>query len=124
VQHLENFSSRAIYHRGWWACARRDQEPWDLWPQVLLRFAPRNYDPDNNLVAERPDQVTELTRLWWPKPNEPGNCRCRAGSPQCWAACRRFPPPPGSPSKATYKTFSEAWSPRIFGRSWAIGARL
>jgi arylsulfatase A-like enzyme/uncharacterized membrane protein len=140
VQYFENFGSRAIYKDGWWACARLDKAPWDLSPQTMQRFAPGNYDPDQdiwelyylpddfsqakNLAAEHPDKVTELTELWWQEAE-----RNRV-LPLLGGLAVMFGDLPPLPTTARFsfgggvQNIQRGMVPRIFGRSYAIEARL
>ena len=81
VQYFEMLGSRAIYKDGWWACAKLDKLPWDFTPATMQRFAPGEYDPDQdkwelyylpddfsqakNLAAEQPAKLAELKELFW-----------------------------------------------------------
>jgi len=140
LQYFENFGSRALYQDGWWACARLDKAPWDLSPQTMARFAPGTYDPERdvwelyylpddfsqakNLAAERPDKLAELKRLWWREAE-----RNRV-LPLLGGLAVMFGDLPPLPTTARF-TFAggvqhiqRGMVPRIFGRSYAIEARL
>jgi arylsulfatase A-like enzyme len=81
VQYFEFAGARAIYHDGWWACARPDRIPWDLSPEAMRKLAPGVYDPDqdtwelyylpddfsqaHDLAADQPDKLRELQEPFW-----------------------------------------------------------
>ncbi|GAB7145036.1 arylsulfatase [Mycobacterium riyadhense] len=140
VQYFENFGSRAMYKDGWWACARLDKAPWDLSPETMQRFAPGNYDPDDdvwelyylpddfsqakNLAAEHPDKVAELKELWWQEAEKNrvlplfGGLAVMFGDLPPLPTTARFSFPGG------VQNIQRGMIPRIFGRSYAIEARL
>ena len=140
VQYFENFGSRAIYKDGWWACARLDKAPWDLSPETMQRFAPGTYDPDqdvwelyylpddfsqaNDLAAQHPDKVAELTKLWWQEAERNRVLPLLGGLAVMFGDL----PPLPSTSRFTFQggvqNIQRGMVPRIFGRSYAIEARL
>ena len=140
VQYFENFGSRAIYKDGWWACARLDKAPWDLSPQTLQRFAPGNYDPDddvwelyylpddfsqaNDLAAERPDKVAELTELWWAEAERNRVLPLLGGLAVMFGSLPPLPTTARFTFKGDVQNIQRGMVPRIFGRSYAIEARL
>ena len=80
-QYFENFGNRAMYKDGWWLSMRMPRTPWRLDPELLKRFAPGVWDPDedpvelyylpddfsqaNDLAASNPEKVKELQDLFW-----------------------------------------------------------
>jgi arylsulfatase A-like enzyme len=80
-QYFENFGNRAMYKDGWWLSMRMPRTPWRLDPELLKRFAPGVWDPDEDpvelyylpddfsqatdLAASNPDKVKELQDLFW-----------------------------------------------------------
>ncbi len=71
LQYFEMFGNRGIYHRGWSAVTKH-RTPWllvekaprfdeDVWE---LYDGSRDYSQARNLVAERPETLAELQRLW------------------------------------------------------------
>jgi len=80
-QYFEIYGNRGMYKNGWWAASMLPRIPWDATPATLRRFAPDVLDPDalpwelyylpddyaqaNNLAAQHPDKVAELSALWW-----------------------------------------------------------
>jgi arylsulfatase A-like enzyme len=49
-QYFENFGNRAMYQDGWWLSMRMPRIPWRLDPDVLKRFAPGVWKPDDDPV--------------------------------------------------------------------------
>lgn len=73
TQYFEMLGNRAIYHDGWWACAR-ETLPWAKAPPGGLdldasRWELYHLDLDfsqgRDLAAERPDKLRELQDLFW-----------------------------------------------------------
>ncbi|CDO87292.1 arylsulfatase [Mycobacterium triplex] len=140
VQYFENFGSRAIYHDGWWACARLDKAPWDLSPQTMQRFAPGNYNPDddvwelyylpddfsqaNNLAAEHPDKLAELTQLWWQEAEKNRVLPLLGGLAVMFGDLPQLPTTTRFRFSGGVQNIQRGMVPRIFGRSYAIEARL
>ena len=72
LQYFEMFANRGIYHRGWSAVTKH-RTPWvmvggklpafdeDLWE---LYDGSSDYSQARNLVAEQPDRLAALQRLW------------------------------------------------------------
>ena len=140
VQYFENFGSRAMYKDGWWACARLDKAPWDLSPQTMQRFAPGTYDPEKdvwelyylpddfsqaqNLAAKHPGKLAELKQLWWQEAERNRVLPLLGGIAVMFGD---LPPLPGT-ARFTFKggvqNIQRGMVPRIFGRSYAIEARL
>ncbi|BBX74642.1 arylsulfatase [Mycobacterium shinjukuense] len=140
VQYFENFGSRAIYRDGWWACARLDRAPWDLSPRTMQRFAPGKYDPDKdvwelyylpddfsqarNLAAEHPDKVAELTELWWREAERNRVLPLLGGVAVMFGNLPPLPTTTRFSFRGDVQNVQRGMVPRIFGRSYAIEARL
>src|SRR6185503_12789224 len=72
LQYFEMFANRGIYHRGWSAVTKH-RTPWvmvggdmpafddDVWE---LYDGSSDYSQAHNLVAERPEMLAKLQRLW------------------------------------------------------------
>ena len=69
VQYFEMMGNRGIYHQGWTACTKH-RTPWkaDTPPpfdaDVWELYAPDDWTQSRNLVAEQPEKLAELQRLW------------------------------------------------------------
>ncbi|MEZ0353882.1 arylsulfatase [Mycobacterium sp. pR1184] len=140
VQYFENFGSRALYKDGWWACARLDKAPWDLSPQTMQRFAPGNYDPDddvwelyylpddfsqaNDLAAEHPDKLAELIELWWHEAEKNRVLPLLGGLAVMFGDLPPLPTTARFSFSGGVQNIQRGMVPRIFGRSYAIEARL
>ncbi|POY12135.1 arylsulfatase, partial [Mycobacterium kansasii] len=140
VQYFEMFGSRAIYQDGWWACTRLDKAPWDFSPQTLQRFAPGSYDPDNdvwelyylpddfsqarNVAAQHPDKVAELTRLWWQEAERNRVLPLLGGLAVVFGQLPPMPTVTRFSFKGDVHNIQRGMIPRIYGRSYAIEARL
>ncbi|CQD07764.1 sulfatase [Mycobacterium lentiflavum] len=140
VQYFENFGSRAIYQDGWWACARLDKAPWDLSPQTMQRFAPGNYNPDDDvwelyylpddfaqahdLAAEHPDKLAELTELWWQEAEKNRVLPLLGGLAVMFGELPPLPTTARFSFSGGVQNIQRGMVPRIFGRSYAIEARL
>jgi arylsulfatase len=69
VQYFEIMGNRGIYHNGWTACTKH-RTPWkadapppfdeDIWEL----YGPDDWTQARNLVAENPEKLAELQRLW------------------------------------------------------------
>ena len=69
VQYFEMFGNRGIYHQGWTAVTKH-RTPWkaDTPPpfddDVWELYGPDDWTQARNLVAENPEKLAELQRLW------------------------------------------------------------
>ncbi len=140
VQYFEIIGSRAIYKDGWWACARLDKAPWDFSPAALAKFAPGQWDPEQDtwelyylpddfsqakdLAAANPEKLTELRELFWQEAE-----RNRA-LPLLGSICVFFGilPPLPTVTRFTFagdvQNIQKGLVPRIAGRSYALEAEL
>jgi arylsulfatase len=140
VQYFEMYGSRAIYHDGWWACARLDKRPWDFTPETMKRFTPDNYDPEQDqwelyylpddfsqakdLADQNPDKLEALKALFWQEAE-----RNRV-LPLLGGLCgfMGILPPMPTTTRFAYagdvQNVSMTLIPRIYGRSYAIEADL
>lgn len=140
VQYFENFGCRAIYQDGWWAGARLDKAPWDFSPETLQRFAPGNYDPDQdvwelyylpddfsqarNLAAEQPEKLAELKELWWQEAERNRVLPLLGGLSVIFGDLPPLPTTTRFAFQGGVQNIQRGMVPRIFGRSYAIEARL
>ncbi|KZS67716.1 sulfatase-like hydrolase/transferase [Mycobacterium ostraviense] len=140
VQYFENFGSRAIYRDGWWAGARLDRAPWDLSPQTMRRFAPGEYDPDQDiwelyylpddfsqakdLAAEHPDKLAELRQLWWQEAERNRVLPLLGGLAVMFGDLPPLPTTTRFAFQGDVQNIQRGMVPRIFGRSYAIEGRL
>ncbi|CAM2922706.1 arylsulfatase [Mycobacterium intermedium] len=140
LQYFENFGSRAIYKDGWWACARLDKAPWDLSPQTMQRFAPGVYDPDkdvwelyylpedfsqaHNLADKHPDKLAELQELWWQEAERNRVLPILGGLAVMYGDLPPLPTTTRFSFQGGVQNIQRGMVPRIFGRSYAIEARL
>jgi len=69
TQYFEMFVNRGIYHQGWTAVTRHSI-PWtlgkspDIADDVWELYGPDDWTQSNNIVAEHPDKLAELQRLF------------------------------------------------------------
>jgi arylsulfatase len=70
LQYFEMFGNRGIYHKGWSAVTKH-RTPWvmvgrppPLEDDVWELYAGTDYSQARNLVAERPEMLAKLQRLW------------------------------------------------------------
>lgn len=140
VQYFENFGSRSIYQDGWWACARLDKAPWDLSPQTMARFSPGNYDPEKdvwelyylpddfsqarNVAAEHPDKLAELRELWWQEAERNRVLPLLGGLAVMYGELPPLPTTTRFAFQGGVQNIQRGMVPRVFGRSYAIEARL
>lgn len=140
VQYFEMFGSRAIYKDGWWASARLDRAPWDLSPETMQRFAPGTYDPDkdvwelyylpddfsqaHNLAADHPDKLAELQELWWEEAERNRVLPLLGGLAVMFGDLPPLPTTTRFAFKGDVQNIQRGMVPRIYGRSYAIEARL
>jgi arylsulfatase len=140
TQYFEVMGSRAIYHEGWWAGTRLDKAPWDFSPQTLRRFAPGVYDPAKDrwelyflpddptqardLAARRPERLRELQELWW---HEAQRHRVLPLLGAFSVFFGMLPPLPAI-TRLSFRDgvqdIQRGMVPRVYGRSYAIEARL
>jgi arylsulfatase len=106
----------------------------------MQRFAPGNYDPDqdvwelyylpddfsqaNNLAAEHPDKVAELTRLWWQEAEKNRVLPLLGGLAVMYGDLPPLPTTARFSFQGSVQNIQRGMVPRIFGRSYAIEARL
>jgi arylsulfatase len=140
LQYFENFGSRAMYKDGWWACARLDKAPWDLSPETMRRFAPGNYDPDKdvwelyylpddfsqakNLAEANPEKLAELQQLWWREAERNRVLPLLGGLAVMFGDLPPLPTTTRFAFQGGVQNIQRGMVPRIFGRSYAIEARL
>jgi hypothetical protein len=140
VQYFEFAGARAIYHDGWWACARPDRVPWDLSPEVMKKLAPGVYDPDqdtwelyylpddfsqaHDLAPEHPGKLKELQELFWTEA-ERNQVLPLMG---CFSVFFGMLPPMPTVTRFRFtgdiQNIQRGMIPRIQGRSYAIEADL
>lgn len=140
TQYFESMGSRAIYHEGWWACARLDRIPWDFSPETMKRFAPDVYDPENdvwelyylpddfsqavNLAGKHPEKLSELKELFWSEAERNRVLPLLGGMSIFFGI---LPPLPTATRFTFYgdvQNVQRGMIPRIYGRSYAIEAQL
>ena len=69
VQYFEMFGNRGIYHQGWTAVTKH-RTPWKTDPpppfddDIWELYGPDDWTQAHNLVAENPEKLAELQRLW------------------------------------------------------------
>src|SRR5262245_5094097 len=80
-QYFEILGNRGMYKDGWWLACRLPRIPWQLTPEILARFAPGRWNPDQDpcelydlthdfsqakdLAGQFPEKVKELKSLFW-----------------------------------------------------------
>src|ERR1019366_2754650 len=126
-QYFENFGNRAMYKDGWWLSMRMPRTPWRLDPELLKRFAPGVWDPDedpvelyylpddfsqaHDLAAGNPEKVKELQDLFWEEAEE-----------------YNIKPPLGTQTTTTYygdvQNVAPGCVPRVYNHSYTISADL
>jgi arylsulfatase A-like enzyme len=141
TQYFEVIGARAIYHEGWWACARLDKAPWDLSPATLARFGPGSgWDPNadgwelyhlsedfsqgKNLADQQPEKLEELKKLFWQEA-ERNRVLPLLGSISVFFGI--LPPMPTVTRfrfAGDVQNVQKGLVPRIAGRSYAIEADL
>ena len=64
-QYFENFGNRAMYKDGWWLAMRMPRVPWRLDPEMLKKFAPGVWNPDDDPVElyYLPDDFSQANDL-------------------------------------------------------------
>jgi arylsulfatase len=140
VQYFESMGNRAIYHEGWWACARLDRVPWDFSPETIKQLAPGVYDPENDvwelyylpddfsqavdLAETHPEKLAELEELFWSEAE-----RNRV-LPLLGGMCIFFGILPPLPTETRHTFYGDVQNvqrgmvPRIYGRSYSIEAEV
>jgi arylsulfatase A-like enzyme len=139
-QYFENFGNRAMYKDGWWLSMRMPRTPWRLDPELLKRFAPGVWDPDedpvelyylpddfsqaNDLAASHPEKVKELQDLFWEEAEKYNIKPLLAGFSPFFGIL----PPLGTQTTTTYhgdvQNVAPGCVPRIYNHSYTISADL
>ena len=139
-QYFEILGNRAMYKDGWIACWRPDRIPWKLTPETMARFAPGKWDPNNDkcelynldedysqaddVAAQFPDKVRELTELFWTEAEKNQVLPLMGEIAFAWG----FPRHKTNQTKFTYYSGTEniapGMVPPIYNRSYSISADL
>jgi hypothetical protein len=139
-QYFENFGNRAMYKDGWWLSMRMQRTPWRLDPELLKRFAPGVWDPDddpvelyylpddfsqaNDLAASNPEKVKELQDLFWEEAEKYNVKPLLAGFSPFFGIL----PPLGKRTTTTYygdvQNVAPGCVPRVYNHSYTITADL
>jgi arylsulfatase A-like enzyme len=139
-QYFENFGNRAMYKDGWWLAMRMPRVPWRLDPELLKRFAPGVWKPDedpvelyylpddfsqaNDLAAQHPEKVKELQDLFWEEAEKYHIKPLLAGFSPFFGIL----PPLGSNTTVTYygdvQNVAPGAVPRVYNHSYTISADL
>ncbi len=139
-QYFENFGNRAMYKDGWWLSMRMPRTPWRLDPELLKRFAPGVWDPDedpvelyylpddfsqaNDLAASHPEKVKELQDLFWEEAEKYHIKPLLAGFSPFFGIL----PPLGTQTTTTYhgdvQNVAPGCVPRIYNHSYTVTADL
>jgi arylsulfatase len=139
-QYFENFGNRAMYKDGWWLSMRMPRTPWRLDPELLKRFAPGVWQPDqdpvelyylpedfsqaNDLSTSHPEKVKELQDLFWQEADRYHIKPLLAGFSPFFGIL----PPLGARATTTY--FGDVQNvlpgavPRLYNHSYTISADL
>ena len=139
-QYFENFGNRAMYKDGWWLAMRMPRIPWRLDPELLKKFAPGTWKPDDDpvelyylpddftqatdLSASHPEKVKELQDLFWQEAEKYNIKPLLAGFSPFFGIL----PPLGSRSITTYfgdvQNVAPGAVPRVYNHSYTISADL
>jgi arylsulfatase A-like enzyme len=139
-QYFEILGNRAMYRDGWIACWRPDRIPWNFTPETIARFAPGKWDPNNDkcelynldedysqaddVAAQFPDKVRELTELFWAEAEKNQVLPLMGEIAFAWG----FPRHKTNQTKFTYYNGTEniapGMVPPIYNRSYSITAEL
>src|SRR5881227_1797191 len=139
-QYFENFGNRAMYKDGWWLSMRMPRVPWRLDPELLKKFAPGVWKPDedpvelyylpddfsqaNDLSAKHPEKVKELQGLFWEEAEKYDVKPLLAGFSPFFGIL----PPLGANTMVTYhgdvQNVAPGLVPRIYNHSYSISADL
>jgi arylsulfatase len=139
-QYFENFGNRAMYKDGWWLAMRMPRVPWRLDPELLKRFAPGVWNPDEDpvelyylpddfsqatdLAASNPDKVKELQALFWEEAEKYNVKPLLAGFSPFFGIL----PPLGANTTVTYygdvQNVAPGLVPRVYNHSYTISADL
>jgi arylsulfatase A-like enzyme len=139
-QYFENFGNRAMYKDGWWLAMRMPRIPWRLDPELLKRFAPGVWKPDEDpvelyylpddfsqatdLSADHPEKVKELQDLFWEEAEKYHIKPLLAGFSPFFGIL----PPLGANTTVTYygdvQNVAPGAVPRVYNHSYTISADL
>jgi arylsulfatase A-like enzyme/uncharacterized membrane protein len=141
-QYFEMFGGRAMYMDGWWAASRPDRIPWDFSADAIARFGPdSDWDPDRDapwelyylpddfsqardVAADHPDKVAELRDLWWAEAERNRVLPLWAGASIMFGNLPPLPTITRFSFAGDVQNVQRGMIPRIYGRSYAIEARL
>jgi arylsulfatase A-like enzyme len=93
-QYFEIYGYRAMYKDGWWLAQHVDRIPWVATPEVMKKFAPGVWQPDNDPVElyYLPDDFTQARDLAAEHPERSKNSRtCSGPKPRSTRCCRSAP---------------------------------
>lgn len=140
VQYFESMGSRAIYHEGWWACARLDRAPWDFSPATIAKLAPGVYDPEqdrwelyylpddysqaHDLAATHPERLAELKELFWQEAERNRVLPLLGGMAIFFGMLPPLPTVTRFAFHGDVQNVQRGMVPRVFGRSYAIEAEI
>ena len=139
-QYFENFGNRAMYKDGWWLSMRMPRIPWRLDPELLKKFAPGVWKPDedpvelyylpvdfsqaNDLSEAHPEKVKELQDLFWEEAEKYKVKPLLAGFSPFFGIL----PPLGAQTVTTYygdvQNVAPGAVPRVYNHSYTITADL
>ncbi|MFV0513088.1 MAG: sulfatase-like hydrolase/transferase [Jhaorihella sp.] len=135
AQYFEIFANRGIYKDGWWA-ASLAFEPWQSergdFDPLTAEWELYNLDEDftqaNNIAADNPEKLAELTALWWAEASR------NKALPLDWRGAERFSAElTGKPNLAAGRTtyvypialsgLPEASAPDLKNKSFTVTAK-
>jgi len=139
-QYFEACGNRAMYKDGWWFAQRLPRIPWEFDPDVLRRFGPGAWNPDDdpielyylpddfsqarNIAADHPEKVEELRKLFWEEAEKYDVLPLLGGLSSFYGIV----PPIPKESKFTYRgdiqNVPAGMIPKIYNHSYTIAADL
>jgi hypothetical protein len=139
-QYFEIYGYRAMYKDGWWLAQHVDRIPWVVTPEVMKKFAPGVWQPDNDpvelyhlpddftqardLAAEHPEKVKELQDLFWAEAEKYKVLPLGAGLSFFFGLIPPLPQQTISTYYGDVQNIASGMIPRIYNHSYAIEADL
>ena len=139
-QYFETVGNRAMYKDGWWLGGKTERIPWVLTPAAIQPYAPGVWDPDrdpvelyylpddftqaNDLAAQHPEKVEELTALFWEEAERYKVLPLLATMSTFFGMLPPIPEDTKFEFRGDVQNVMSGMIPRVYNRSYSITADL
>ena len=139
-QYFETVGNRAMYKDGWWLAVKTERIPWVLTPAAIQPYAPGVWDPDrdpvelyylpddftqaNDLAAQHPEKVEELTALFWEEAERYKVLPLLATMSTFFGMLPPIPEDTKFEFRGDVQNVMSGMIPRVYNRSYSITADL